>query len=44
MLYRTVLSCAVLWCCREGEELTVSYTGPEGYTNQRLMAQYGELN
>lgn len=24
-----------------GQELTISYTGPEGYTNQRLMAQYG---
>lgn len=24
-----------------GVEVTVSYTGPAGYTNQRLMAQYG---
>ncbi len=23
------------------EEVTISYTGPEGYTNQRMMAQYG---
>jgi hypothetical protein len=23
------------------EELTISYTGPAGYTSQRLMAQYG---
>jgi hypothetical protein len=22
-------------------EVFISYTGPEGYTNQRLMAQYG---
>lgn len=26
---------------RVGEEVTVSYTGPEGATNRRLMAQYG---
>lgn len=25
----------------EGEELTISYTGELGYTNQRFMAQYG---
>ncbi|KAG2434230.1 hypothetical protein HXX76_007955 [Chlamydomonas incerta] len=24
-----------------GEEVTISYAGPEGYTNQRFMAQYG---
>lgn len=24
-----------------GEEVTISYTGQEGYTNQRLMSQYG---
>ena len=24
-----------------GAELTISYTGPSGYTNQRMMAQYG---
>jgi len=24
-----------------GEEITISYTGKEGYTNQRFMAQYG---
>ena len=24
-----------------GEELTISYTGREGATNQRMMAQYG---
>ncbi|KAI8468472.1 MAG: hypothetical protein J3K34DRAFT_10778 [Monoraphidium minutum] len=26
---------------KAGDEITISYTGPEGYTNQRLMAQYG---
>lgn len=26
-----------------GDEATISYTGPAGMTNQRLMAQYGEL-
>ena len=26
---------------RAGEEVLISYTGREGYTNQRLMAQYG---
>ncbi len=26
---------------KENEELTISYTGTIGYTNQRLMAQYG---
>lgn len=25
----------------EGEEVTISYTGPHGATNQRMMAQYG---
>lgn len=25
-----------------GQEATISYTGPQGLTNQRLMAQYGE--
>ncbi|KXZ55802.1 hypothetical protein GPECTOR_2g1352 [Gonium pectorale] len=24
-----------------GEEVTICYSGPEGYTNQRFMAQYG---
>ncbi|KAG2447358.1 hypothetical protein HYH02_007686 [Chlamydomonas schloesseri] len=24
-----------------GEEVTISYAGPKGYTNQRFMAQYG---
>ena len=26
---------------KAGEEVFISYTGPEGYTNQRLMSQYG---
>lgn len=26
---------------KQGEEIFISYTGPEGYTNQRLMSQYG---
>ena len=26
---------------QQGDEVLISYTGPEGLTNQRLMAQYG---
>jgi hypothetical protein len=26
---------------KAGDELTISYTGEKGYTNQRMMAQYG---
>lgn len=26
---------------RAGDEITISYTGPAGQTNRRLMAQYG---
>jgi hypothetical protein len=26
---------------KQGDEIFISYTGPEGYTNQRLMSQYG---
>lgn len=24
-----------------GEDITLCYSGPQGYTNQRFMAQYG---